>query len=415
MNSIRGLPEYQDFSKTYNIGANAISVRGGFFNARFNTKKILDSAFVGVLQSHYRSLVNKLTKYRGDDMATIKDIADRAKVSTATVSRVINNDLTLAVSDETRNRIFMIAKEMQYKPSRLKRMKIEKEMLSKKVGFLTISSEEGEKDDPTFAYIRTWVESHCEQLGIKVGKLIRNTSVDQDALKNLDGLIVLGTIAVEDIEAGVSEHTKVVFINNTIENKKYDLVSIGFKHTVEAVIDHLTSYGHSVIGFIGGPHHFERLNHSEPPKVIEDPLTLYFEEIMTELKLFEPQFVKKAYWDPATGYEAMKELLANPIRPTACFIANDPMAIGALKALQEEGVHVPAEMALIGFDNIEITAYMNPPLSTVNIFQEQIGKTAAQLLFERLNGRKARIHSIIGTELVIRESSKGSFWPIQSE
>jgi len=339
-------------------------------------------------------------------VATIKDIADRAKVSTATVSRVINNDHTLAVGDETRNRIFMIAKEMQYKPSRLRRMKIENEMLSKKVGFLTISSEEDEKDDPTFAYIRTWVESHCEQLGIKIGKVIRNNSVDQDALKNLDGLIVLGTIAMEDIKASVSEHTKVVFINNTVENKNCDLVSIGFKHTVEAIIDHLTSLGHSAIGFIGGTHHFERLNRSKPAEIIKDPLTVYFEEIMTELNLFRPEFVKRAYWDPATGYKAMKEILASPIRPTACFIANDPMAIGALKALQEEGVKVPAEMALIGFDNIEITAYMNPPLSTVNIFQEQIGKTAAQLLFERLNGREARIHSIIGTELVIRESSK---------
>lgn len=339
-------------------------------------------------------------------MATIKDIAERAKVSTATVSRVINNDPTLAVSDETRNRIFTVAREMQYKPSRLRRMKIESEMANKKIGFLTISSEEDEKGDPTLALIRTWVESHCEQLGIKVGKVIRNNSVDQHALRNLDGLIVLGTISMEDIETSVSEHTKIVFINNTIETKIYDLVSIGFKQTVEIVIDHLTSSGHSSIGYIGGTHHIERLNRSEPAKVINDPLTVYFDEIMTELNLLKPEFVKRAYWNPATGYEAMKEMLANPIRPTACFIASDPMAIGALKALQEEGVQVPEEMALVSFDNIEITAFMNPPLSTVNIFPEQIGKTAAQLLFERLNGREARIHSIIGTQLVIRESSK---------
>ncbi|KRE47832.1 LacI family DNA-binding transcriptional regulator [Paenibacillus sp. Soil522] len=338
-------------------------------------------------------------------MTTIKDIADRAKVSTATVSRVINNDPTLAVSNETRNRIFTIAREMQYKPSRLRRMKIESEMLSKKVGFLTISSEEDEKGDPTLALIRTWVESHCEQLGIKVGKVIRNNSVDQNALRNLDGLIVLGTISIEDIEASVSEHTKIVFVNNTIENKKYDLVSIGFKQTVETVLDHLTSSAHTSIGFIGGTHHLDRLNRSEPAKMINDPLTVYFNEMMTELKLLRPEFVKRAYWNPATGYEAMKEILAGPIRPTACFIASDPMAIGALKALQEEGVHVPEDMALVGFDDIEITAFMNPPLSTVNIFPEQIGKTAAQLLFERLNGREARIHSIVGTQLVVRESS----------
>lgn len=338
-------------------------------------------------------------------MTTIKDIAERAKVSTATVSRVINNDPTLAVSDETRNRIFTIAREMQYKPSRLRRMKIESEMLSKKVGFLTISSEEDEKGDPTLALIRTWVESHCEQLGIKVGKVIRNNSVDQNALRNLDGLIVLGTISMEDIEASVSERTQIVFINNTIENKKYDLVSIGFKQTVETVVDHLTSSGHTSIGFIGGTHHLDRLNRSEPAKMIDDPLTVYFNEMMTELKLLRPEFVKRAYWNPATGYAAMKEMLASPIRPTACFIASDPMAVGALKALQEEGVHVPEDMALVGFDNIEITAFMNPPLSTVTIFPEQIGKTAAQLLFERLNGREARIHSIVGTQLVIRESS----------
>lgn len=101
----------------------------------------------------------------------------------------------------------------------------------------------------------------------------------------------------------------------------------------------------------------------------------------------------------------MNELLTQQERPTACFAASDPLAIGALRALHGHGVKVPEDMAVVGFDDIEMAAFVQPPLTTVRAYPEQMGKAAVQLLSERFEGREPPAYSVIGTKLVIRESS----------
>jgi LacI family transcriptional regulator len=339
-------------------------------------------------------------------LATIKEIAELANVSPATVSRVINNDHTLSVSEETKERIYRVAKEVNYKPKRIQRANLENVMSSKKIAILSVVSEEEEKVDFFWGTIRTYVESQCENLGLKVGKVLRRVSVDLSDLKNLDGLFILGTISREQIEEYVSQDTHLVFVNSSESINKYDLVSIAFEQTVEDVMNYLVNQGHTKIGFIGGKNHIDRINYYGQRHVIDDPLTTYYTNWMKARKLYNPNFVRQGFWNPATGYECMINLLSSQERPTACFIGSDPMALGAVKALQEHNVKIPEEMAIVGFDNIELTAYLNPPLSTFNIFPDEIAKTAAQLMYERLCGRKVRVQSIIGTELVERDSSK---------
>ncbi|MEJ9165294.1 substrate-binding domain-containing protein, partial [Paenibacillus graminis] len=85
-----------------------------------------------------------------------------------------------------------------------------------------------------------------------------------------------------------------------------------------------------------------------------------------------------------------------------------PLAVGALRALHDQGVRVPEEMAIVGFDDIEMAAYVQPPLTTVRAYPEQMGKAAVQLLVERFEGREAPSHTITGTKLIVRESSGGT-------
>lgn len=101
----------------------------------------------------------------------------------------------------------------------------------------------------------------------------------------------------------------------------------------------------------------------------------------------------------------MRRLLAQHEQPTAVMMGSDPMAVGALKALQEHGVKVPERMAVVGFDDIEVSAYLNPPLTTVRVHAELMGKTAVQLLLERIEGREAAMHVKVNTSLIVRESS----------
>lgn len=100
----------------------------------------------------------------------------------------------------------------------------------------------------------------------------------------------------------------------------------------------------------------------------------------------------------------MKAAIKQGNLPQAFFIASDPLAIGALKALQEAEISVPQQVALIGFDDIEMASFVSVPLTTVKIFTEQMGRTAVNLLMERINGRSIPIKAVISTKLIVRES-----------
>src|SRR5690606_38582350 len=122
---------------------------------------------------------------------------------------------------------------------------------------------------------------------------------------------------------------------------------------------------------------------------IADPRQVFLEKELRARGLYEESYVLRGDWSSNGGYELMNHLLEGESRPTACFIGSDPMAVGALHALHEHGVRVPEDMAIVGFDDIEISAFLNPPLTTVCAYTELMGRTAVQLLLERIEGREA--------------------------
>ncbi|CAM4339626.1 LacI family transcriptional regulator [Paenibacillus endophyticus] len=338
-------------------------------------------------------------------MATIKDIAQEAGVSAATVSRVLNNDTSLAVSEETRTRIFSIAEQLQYKPSRLRRMKKDEQLSRQQIGLLMWSTLEDEHEDPYFSSIRKGIETRCEELGISIIKVLRgNSKVDIQSVHELDGLIVVGSIDDHDVNQIYSSANRLVFVNHSGELDDYDTVKLHFEQATRAVIKHLTQLGHERIGYIGGSDYVHRLSRQYEAAEVEEPRRIFFERIMRENGIYDESYVLKSYWSSNSGYEAMHRLLQRESRPTACFVASDPMAVGALRALHEHGLRVPEDMAIVGFDDIEISAYLNPPLTTVRAHTEHMGKSAVQLLLERIEGREAAVHMTINTTLIVRES-----------
>lgn len=338
-------------------------------------------------------------------MATIKDIAQEAGVSAATVSRVLNNDVTLAVSEETRLRIFSIAEQLQYKPSKLRRMKKDEQLSRQQIGLLMWSTLEDEHEDPYFSSIRKGIETRCEELGISIIKVLRgNSKAEMQPVHDLDGVIVVGSIDDQDVTQLYNNGNRLVFVNHSGELDEYDTVKLHFEQATKAVITHLSELGHEKIGYIGGSDYVHRLSRQYEAAESAEPRRIFFEKIMRELGLYDESFVMKSYWSSNSGYEAMNQLLRHSTRPTACFIASDPMAVGALRALHEHGLRVPEDMAVVGFDDIEISAYLNPPLTTVRAHTEHMGRAAVQLLLERIEGREAAVHMTINTTLIVRES-----------
>lgn len=325
-------------------------------------------------------------------MATIKDIARQAGVSAATVSRVLNNDLSLSVSEDTRSNIFAIAEQLQYKPRRLGQLKRNMQRAGKTVSLLLWCSIEEERDDPYYASIRRGIEMRCEELGLTLGQTLRGRlSIAQ--LQPADGLIVVGGVNLEEITPLPINKETIVLVDQYQELMDYDTVRVHFRQAVGQALGHLLELGHQRIAFIGGESTGERRAH-------------YFKKFMEERGLFNPELVRVGAWSSADGYRMMNELLAESERPTAVFAASDPLAVGVMRALHGHGMQVPEDMAVVGFDDIEMAAYLQPALTTIRAYPEQMGRAAVQLLSERLEGREAPAHSVIGTKLIVRESSR---------
>lgn len=342
-------------------------------------------------------------------MATIKQIAAEAGVSAATVSRVLNNDLSLAVSEETRSRIFRIAEQLSYKPARLRKMKQEEHLSRQQIGLLMWSSLEDERDDPYFSSIRRGIELRCEELGLTIAKVMRGSSgADLTPCHHLHGLIVVGSIETQDVLALYGNPDRIVIVNHPAAPPAMDSVGLNFETAIDEALSYLLSLGHRRIAYIGGEENVHRLTGEAVLRGTHeqklDSRRSRFKTVLSEQGLYRDEYNLVTDWSSNGGYTGMGKLLELDERPTATLMGSDPMAVGALRALHEAGLSVPGDMSLVGFDDIEISAYLSPPLTTVRAYTELMGRTAVQLLLERIEGRETAIHATVNTSFAIRES-----------
>jgi LacI family transcriptional regulator len=332
-------------------------------------------------------------------MATLKEIAEKAGVSVATVSRVLNYDPTLSVSKETRKRIFEIAQELNYKTMRERSQQTAKERL--RFGLVHWYSEAQELGDPYYMAIRLGVEKECFHRQIELVKLFKQDgSYESEWLSGLDGIIAIGKFGPKDIEVFSSSAEQIVFVDFAPDEKRFDSVVVDFRQSMIGVLDYLLSLGHKRIGYIGGREYID----GKTP--INDEREATFYEYLYVKGIYRPDYVFTGRFTAEDGYILMKQALTRNDRPTAFFIASDSMAIGALRALHEAGVRVPKDMSLVGFNDIPTSAFVQPPLTTVKVHTEFMGETAVELLVERLSTKRHLSKKVvIPTALVVRESS----------
>ncbi|WP_160725838.1 LacI family DNA-binding transcriptional regulator [Bacillus sp. USDA818B3_A] len=337
-------------------------------------------------------------------MATIKDIANRTNVSPTTVSRVLNNDQTISVLEETRLRIFQAAKELGYKT--ILERQTEKQMENAKktpnVGILLCQTLEEEMSDPYFLSIRQGVEEELLRQGITTTSMVRlHDTGSNPQIHDFDGLIIIGRISDKALKK-VSDHIQnVVYINHSPDETLYDSVVIDFVKSTELALKHLLKLGYKRIGYIGG----EEKEHVNSGKVkIEDERLTTYEKVMEREGLYDPRWTFIGEYQMSQGYALMKKALQLKGLPEAFFIASDPMAIGALKALQEANLSVPSDVAIVSFDDIEIAQFTSTPLTTIKVHTREMGQTGVKLLMDRLNGRTLPLKVVLPSELVVRQS-----------
>jgi LacI family transcriptional regulator len=338
-------------------------------------------------------------------MATIKDIAVLSQVSPGTVSRVLNNDQTISVTEETRERILKTAKELGYKTVQERKVEQYKESTGEelKVGILLCQTLEEEVNDPYFLSIREGVEEELISQGITSTSMFRlYDRSSNELIRGLDGLIVIGRISKNTVKT-VSDHTKnTVYINHSPDEDLYDSIVIDFVKSTESAINHLLGLGYKRIGYIGG---IEREHLHNQKVIIEDERLTTFERIMKKEGLFNPSYTFIGEYKMSEGYKLMKQALEEKDIPEAFFIASDPMAIGALRALQEAKLTVPNDVAIVSFDDIEMAKFASTPLTTIKVNTKEMGQTGVKLLLDRINGRDFPLKVVVPTQLVVRESS----------
>jgi LacI family transcriptional regulator len=328
-------------------------------------------------------------------MPTMRDVAELAKVSTAVVSRVLNGDRTLSISDSTRERVLQAAKQLNYRVKTRKRMRRDQDFTElRNIAIIRFQSEKMEKEDPYFSYIQRGIELESRSIGA-VTRVYR-WNEDEVRLKQeseqYDGIVVLNG---DDFSPECLQVKRVIFVDHCPDTSRYSSVVVDFNQATREVLQHLTRLGHENIGFIGGTRRFGK-----------DPRHLAYESFMREIGRFDESNIHIGEWAVSDGYACMMAALARPERPTAFFVASDPMAIGALRAIHECGLKVPEDIAIVGFDDIKTAAYLSPSLTTVRVNTELMGRLAVRLLQRPLDDQvPLQIH--VPFELIIRETCGG--------
>lgn len=329
-------------------------------------------------------------------MATIKDVALRAQVSTSTVSHVLNK--TRFVSPEITLRVEQAIDELHYAPSALARsLKLNE---TRTLGMLVTSSA-----NPFFAEVVQGVEQRCFELGYSLAlcntrgdKARLNASMEMLLQKRVDGIILMCTQV--DLGAGVFDRypsVPLVLADWGPMDMEADLIQDGGRLGGMLATEHLLGLGHRHIGCITGPE----------GKRAADERRAGFEAAMAKAGLtVRPEWVIEGDFELAGGNSAMTALLALPERPTAVFVGNDMMAMGALRALADAGVSVPEQMSLVGYDNIELAHYLVPALTSIEQPKAGMGALAVDTLLARIKAPDSSRRVLTLTpELIVRDSS----------
>jgi len=328
-------------------------------------------------------------------MATIKDVAREAGVSVATVSRVFND--SGRVSDETRRRVRTVAERLHFWPNGVARSLITNRTHA--IGVL-LPDLHGE----FFSEVIRGVDLAARREGLHV--LVSSSHSDTKELVTalramrgrIDGLIIL-TPEVESVPAirASAWGCPVVLLGPGGEAHDFDTVAIANFEGSFSVVRHLQRLGHRRIATITGP-----AANRDAQQRLEGYRAAMREIGVSSTRAFE---VRGDFTEPG-GYQGVRAVLAQSPRPTALFVANDVMAVGALGALREAGVRVPRELAVVGFDDIAIARHLTPPLTTVHVDAYQLGERALQRLLRRDRGEPApgRSHEVLPTWLVVRSS-----------
>ncbi|MGG3467287.1 LacI family DNA-binding transcriptional regulator [Neobacillus pocheonensis] len=332
-------------------------------------------------------------------MVGIVDVAKKANVSTATVSRVISKPET--VKEATTKKVLKAIEDLKYQPNILARQlrRLETKTVMVVVPDIT---------NPFFSNVLRGIESVAVSKGYQVllGDTENNIDRENGYLNNLkqkkaDGMVLLTARMNSFVVEEAADHFPVVLACEYIEGSNIPTVSIDNISGARKATEYLINLGHKRIGCITGPLSI----------VLGRDRLRGYNQAMAQYNLpMDHNWVQEGDFTYESGFNLMKKLLALQKSPTAIFAANDEMAIGAIKAINSKGLKVPDDFSVIGFDDIKISSIFEPPLTTIAQPAFQIGLRAMELLIKLMNKEQLnKDQFILEDHLIIRKTCKEYF------
>ncbi len=330
-----------------------------------------------------------LAPHRSKVGATIRDVAKRAGVSVAIVSRTLNG--VGPVRAITSRHVLKIAHAMRYVPHAAARSLSSRR--SQTIGVLL-----PELHGEFFSEVIRGIDVAARQRGYHI--LVSGSHSDVSEMVavlgamrgRVDGLVVMSPdVDLGPLSRNIPPAMPVVLLNSSARGRR--AIQIDNCSGARLMTQHILSLGHTRIAFITGPE--RNLDGAERTRGFRDGIR-GTAALPSEM---EGDFTEES------GYRATNELLGRVPRPTAIFAANDAMAIGALHALREKKLRVPEDVSLAGFDDIPLARFLTPPLTTVRVDIAELGRRAVDMLLAQMEGSSASAHKdVIPTTLIVRNS-----------
>lgn len=341
------------------------------------------------------SIERRASRTSVGSVATIKDVAARANVSTATVSRVLSG--LEGVKPDLQDRVHQAVRELGYYPNRVARnLRVRTTRL---IG-LVIS----DIQNPFFTSVVRGIEDVLQRADytLLLGNTDEKLEREQLYLTTLRAEGVAGIILaptgkrVDNYSMLLPTQLPVVTIDRAPSGLSADSVIVNNSAGSRAAVLHMIEHGHRRIGCISGP----------PNLSTAEERRNGYEQALCEHGIpLDDVLIQYADFRQSGGYAAMQALLALDERPSAVFVANNLMTLGALQALHERDLQIPSDVAIVGFDDMSWATSLQPPLTAVAQPTYQLGTTAAHLLLARLNEPQRPVqHVVLETELMIRAS-----------
>lgn len=337
---------------------------------------------------------------------TAKEVAELAGVSRTTVSFVLNNVDGVKISKETREKVLEAAKQLKYYPDSTARRMVSGE--TRVIGFVLRQSPDQAYSDHFLPQVLNGVSRATSSNDYR---MLFEPILPEDRSglysqliheRHVDGIILSGPRSDDtELVALAAEGASIVLMGQ-LPGSGLPFVDVDNLGGARTATNHLIRLGHQDIGFIA----------NAPPvyTASADRLAGYRAALEEAGISFSGDLVRYGNFTVQSGYERMKELLDSKSRPTAFFVASDTVALGAIQAIHERNLKIPADVAIVGFDDIPLAPYIDPPLTTVRLPAYELGWGSADLLIRLLSDEDVKNSEIfLETELVIRDScgSKG--------